>query len=131
MHAGVLLVAAGEAAVLDGGLAETVALVVVDGAVELEPDVFDGDGCCEPQAATPTQAIAAIVISRNMQVLINGTLRRRCRHCRGPAGRDNPAARGRSELPRHHMPPGNSGNRHSRRSWAWATGWLSTGRHAP
>jgi hypothetical protein len=69
MHAGVLLVAAGEAAVLEGGLAETVVLVVVDGAVELEPDVFDGDGCCEPQAAAPRQDIAAIVTSRNMKVL--------------------------------------------------------------
>jgi hypothetical protein len=66
MHVGVLLVAAGEAAVLDGGLAETVVLVVVDGAVELEPDACDDDGCCEPHAAIPTQAVAAIVISRKM-----------------------------------------------------------------
>jgi hypothetical protein len=69
MHVGVLLVAAGEAAVVEGGLAETVVLAVVDGAVELEPDPCDDDGCCEPHAATPTQAIAAIVITRKMQVI--------------------------------------------------------------
>jgi hypothetical protein len=130
MHAGVLLVAAGEAAVLEGGLAETVVLVVVDGAVELEPDVFDGDGCCDPHAATPTQAIAAIVISRNMKVLINDTLRRRCRHCRGPAGGDNPAARDRSARHRHRTLLCSSGSRHSLRSWVRATAWLSTGQHA-
>jgi hypothetical protein len=62
----VLLVAAGDTVVVGDALCGTVVLVVVDAAVELEPDVFDRDGCCEPHAERPTQAIAAIVISRNI-----------------------------------------------------------------
>src|SRR5208337_112498 len=63
MHAG-LLVGVGETVVLVGVLCETVALVVVDGFVELGPDALGGDGCCDPHAVRPAQAIARMAINR-------------------------------------------------------------------